>query len=146
MKKGDRAQKMKQTKKLLMEMFFGMGVWAAVMSLVLMLVALRLHIFPLAMVSGVLLGTLTSAGLLFHMYKHLDIALDMAPDKAGRYTQVAAVKRMFIMAAVMACSFLFMDYLHPAGTAFGILGMKASALMYPKLHIFAEKYDIFKKV
>lgn len=133
---------MKQTKKLLREMFFGMGIWAAGMCLILMFAAIRLHISPLAMVSGILLGTLTSAGLLFHMYKHLDIALDMAPDRAGRYTQVAAVKRMLVMAAVMACSFLFMDYLHPAGTAFGILGMKASALMYPKLHIFMEKHII----
>ncbi|MBR1742728.1 MAG: ATP synthase subunit I [Lachnospiraceae bacterium] len=130
---------MKHVKKLLREMIIGMAVWTGIMLVVLFPVALWFRVSPLAMEFGVLVGGLTAVGLLFHMYRHLDIALDMKPDGASRHTQFAAIQRMLIMAAVMAVSFLFMDVLHPAGVAFGILGMKAAALMYPKLHAFLEK-------
>lgn len=136
---------MKPVKKLLREMIFGMAVWAVGISILLMFVSIWIHVHPAAMAFGVIVGSFTAVGLLFHMYKHLDIALDMQPDRAGRHTQFAAMKRMLIMAVVMAVSFLFMEYLHPAGVAFGILGMKASALMYPKLHIFLEKHEILQK-
>ena len=134
---------MKQVKKLLKEMIFGIGLWAAVIGMVLMLTAVWIHENPLAMAAGVAVGSLTAVGLLFHMYKHLDIALELAPDRAGKHVQFAAIKRMFVMAVVMAAAFRFMDFLHPAGVAFGILGLKVSALMYPGLHSFFQKHGIY---
>ena len=120
-------------------MIYALAIWTLFIMVILMIVAVFIHVNPLAMALGTLAGGLTAAGLLFHMYRHLDIALDMKPESASRHTQFAAIQRMLIMAVVMAVSFLFMDYLHPAGVAFGILGMKVAALSYPKFHIYFER-------
>lgn len=133
---------MREVKKLCKEMVYGIAAWSALMIIVLTIAALFLRINPFAMALGVIVGGLTAVGLLFHMYRHLDIALDMEPKGASRHTQFAAVQRMMIMAVVMAAAFLFMDYLHPAGVAFGILGMKMAALFYPKIHIYFEKRKV----
>lgn len=125
---------MRQAKKLCKEMLIGIAVWTVFMMLFLGILAVPLSISPLSMLLGVLAGGLTAAGLLLHMYRHLDIALDLPPKSAGRHTQFSAFVRMFIMAGVMAVSFVFSNILHPAGVVFGILGLKASALFYPKLH------------
>ncbi len=130
---------MRQAKKLCKEMLIGIAAWTALMMVVLGILAIPLSVSPLSMLLGVLAGGLTAAGLLVHMYRHLDIALDLPPKSAGRHTQFSAFVRMFIMAGVMAVSFLFSNILHPAGVVFGILGLKASALLYPKLHRWLVK-------
>ena len=127
---------MKQIKQLCKEIIIGIAVWSGMMMVVLGIVSVFLHLNPIAMILGVLAGGVTASGLLLHMSHHLDIALDFSPDRAGRYTQFAAIKRMLVMAGVMAVSFVFSGYLHPAGVAFGILGMKVAALCYPKFHQF----------
>lgn len=130
---------MKQVKQLCREMLYGIAIWTVLMAIVLAGVAVWLGISPLSMIFGVFMGGGTAAGLLFHMYRHLDIALDMNPEGASKHTQFAAIQRMFVMAAIMAVAFVWMDYVHPAGVAFGILGMKATALAYPKFHVFCSK-------
>lgn len=130
---------MKQVKQLLREVILGMVMWDVLISIILAFVSVWIKINPVAAVLGVIVGSLTAAGLLFHMYRHLDIALDMPPEGASKHTQFAAMMRMLVMAAVMAVAFIFGKYLNPGGVAFGIMGLKASALLNPVLHASLEK-------
>lgn len=80
--------------------------------------------------------------LLYHMYHHLDIALDMDPKHATNHVRFAAAMRMVIMAAVLAVSMYFQKYAHPMGAVLTIFGVKISAFIQPILHGFLEKRDI----
>ena len=92
------------------------------------------------MAAGVLTGGAVAAGLLWHMYRHLDIALDMDAKHAQSHTQFAAFKRMFFVGVIMAAALVLLQYVHPIGVVFGIMGLKITALMYPKLHPVIQKY------
>lgn len=126
---------MRQARQLCREMLLGLCIWAAVVTLVLCL--LTTH--RLAMIAGMLVGTLGAAGILYDMYHQLDIALDLEPKHAQRRTQAAALRRTFVMGVIIALSMVFSQYVHPSGVIFGLLGLKASALLYPALHKQIEK-------
>lgn len=121
---------MRQAKRLCKELMVCLLVWTVPVMIIMTIVARR----HLAMFAGVAVGSLTAAGLIWHMYYHLDIALDMDPKHAQRHTQIAAIKRMAIMAVVMGVSMVLWQYIHPVGTVLGIFGMKIAAFLYPALH------------
>ena len=121
---------MKKAKQILKEMFAGLVVWLLPVLIILVIVARH----KLAMTMGVLLGGATAAGLLLHMYHHLDIALDMDVKHAQSHIQFAAIRRLFFMALVIAVSMLWHMYIHPVGTVCGLFGMKISAYLQPAVH------------
>ena len=82
---------MKQARQLCKEMIIGLILWLIPVLLILTIIAPN----HLAMAAGVLTGGAVAAGLLWHMYRHLDIALDMDAKHAQSHTQFAAFKRMF---------------------------------------------------
>ena len=84
---------MRQAKQVMADMLTGLAIWGVAVLLILEIVAHN----KLAMAAGVLAGLLTAAGLILHMYRHLDIALDMDSGHAQRHTQFAAVQRLAIM-------------------------------------------------
>lgn len=126
---------MRQARQVRRELLIGLGVWTAPV-LALLTVFWRPR---LAGAFGTLLGAAAAAGLIFHMYRHLDIALDMDARRAQRHTQAASVQRVFIMGAVLAVSFFLPGYFAPVGVVLGLFGVKISALMYPFLHRQYEK-------
>lgn len=126
---------MRQARQVRRELLIGLGIWT-VPILVLLAVFRGDH---LAAVLGTLLGTAAAAVLIFHMYRHLDIALDMDAKHAQSHIQIASFQRVFIMGAVLAVSFMFPIYFDPVGVVLGIFGVKISALMYPVLHPQYEK-------
>jgi ATP synthase I chain. len=126
---------MRQARQVRRELLIGLGIWT-VPILVLLAVFRGNH---LAAVLGTLLGTAAAAVLIFHMYRHLDIALDMDAKHAQSHIQIASFQRVFIMGAVLAVSFMFPIYFDPVGVVLGIFGVKISALMYPVLHPQYEK-------
>lgn len=91
------------------------------------------------MLCGTVVGGLVAAGLLFHMFHHLDIALDLEPEHASRHTQGAAIQRMAIMAVCMGASMYLHRYVHPMGVVLGLFGVKIGAFMQPAIHRFCEK-------
>ena len=117
---------MKQARQLCKEMIIGLILWLIPVLLILTIIAPN----HLAM----------AAGLLWHMYRHLDIALDMDAKHAQSHTQFAAFKRMFFVGVIMAAALVLPQYVHPIGVVFGIMGLKITALMYPKLHPVIQKY------
>ena len=127
---------MKQAIQLCKEMIIGLILWLIPVLLILTIIAPN----HLAMAAGVLAGGVVAAGLLWHMYRHLDIALDMDAKHAQSHTQFAAFKRMFFVGVIMAAALVLPQYVHPIGVVFGIMGLKITALMYPKLHPVIQKY------
>lgn len=91
------------------------------------------------MLCGTIAGGLAAIGMLFHMFHHLDIALDMEPKHASRHVQGAAVQRMAIMALCMGLSMYLSRYVHPLGMILGLFGIKTGAFMQPAIHSFCEK-------
>ena len=123
---------MRKARKILNEMMVGLVVWLIPVLIILLIIAHN----KVAMTLGVLWGGVWAAVLLLHMYRHLDIALDMDPKHAQGHVQFAAIKRMFIMAVVIVISMTAYRYIHPVGTVFGIYGMKISAYLQPMVHKF----------
>lgn len=121
---------MRQAKQIVTDMMTGLVIWGAAVMVVLEIVSQN----RAAMAVGVLVGLLTAAGLILHMYRHLDIALDMDSEHAQRHTQFAAMQRFAIMAVVLAVSMTWYRYIHPVGMVFGIFGVKICALMQPWVH------------
>lgn len=92
-----------------------------------------------AMLGGTILGGLVAAGMLLHMFRHLDIALDMDPKHASRHIQGAAIRRMVIMAVCMGLSMYLYRYVHPVGVVLGLFGVKVGAFLQPTVHRICEK-------
>ena len=81
-----------------------------------------------------------AAGILLHMFRHLDIALDLEPKQASRHIRAAAAKRMIVMAVCAGVSVYLSQWIHPVGVILGLFGVKISALLYPTIHrIFGKK-------
>lgn len=126
---------MRQAKQTVTEMLCGLAIWGMAVLLVLEIISHN----RLAMAAGIAAGLLTAVGLIFHMYRHLDIALDMDSGHAQRHAQFAAVQRLAIMAVVLAVSMVGYRKIHPVGTVFGIFGVKVCALMQPLVHKLCRK-------
>lgn len=92
-----------------------------------------------AMLSGTVIGGLVAVGMLFHMFRHLDIALDMDPKHASSHTQGAAIRRMVMMAVCMGGSMYLYQYIHPMGVVLGLFGVKIGAFLQPTVHRFCER-------
>ena len=117
-------------KETLKELWIGLGAW------VVLTVAAG---FPLSgfhpgMISGALMGGLLSAGLLYHMYQHLDIALDLDVENAEKHIRNASLWRSLIRGVAVLVSFYFHRYLHPAGVIAGLFGIKIAAYLQPFIH------------
>lgn len=122
--------RMRQAKQTLKELMVGLAVWGFAVLVLLMIVSRH----RLAVACGIFVGLAVAAWLLWHMYRHLDIALDMDAQHAGRHIQASAVKRFMVMAVVLAVTMTQYRYVHPIGTVLGMFGMKISAFMQPKIH------------
>lgn len=121
---------MRQAKQTLKELMAGLAVWGAAVMAILIIVSRH----RLAVACGLILGLAVAAWLLWHMYHHLDIALDLDEKHAGRHMQASSMKRFLVMAVVLAVTMTQYRYVHPIGTVLGMFGMKISAFMQPKLH------------
>lgn len=130
---------MRKAKQIRKEMCIGLVIWAFVILVVLEILCIPLQINHFSMAAGVVTGTVAAVIIIWHMYRHLDIALDMDAGHAQRHTQMAAMQRMFIMAFVMGVSFYLWQYIHPAGVIFGIFGIKITAFLNPAIHKRMEK-------
>lgn len=127
---------MKQAKQILREMMISSGIWSLAVALVLVIVGKG----KISMLLGALLGGAAAILILWHMFHHLDIALDLEPKQATRHAQKAAIQRVAIMAVVLAVSMYFYRYAHPLATVLTLFGVKLSAFAQPTVHRLYEKY------
>lgn len=127
---------MGKARQLRKELICGLIAWCVVILIPLMICSEnRLSVFL-----GVATGGLTASGILFHMYRHLEIALDMDVKPARRHMQFAVTQRFVIMAVVLAVSMMYYQWVHPVGTVLGLFGIKITALFYPKYHTLFVKW------
>ncbi|MCD7826091.1 MAG: ATP synthase subunit I [Clostridiaceae bacterium] len=133
---------MRQAERVRRELILGIVIW---MVPVMLLLVLLTPASRLAAAAGVLAGSAGAAGIVCHMYRSLDAALDLPPKQARTKAQLAALERTFLMGVLIVAAMLLPEYIHPAGVIFGLFGVKVSALMYPVLHKQAEKYRLKKK-
>ncbi len=118
-------------------MIYGLLAWTVTIALILVIVSDRRW----AMLCGVVLGGMVAAGILFHMFRHLDIALDLEPKQASRHIRAAAIRRMAAMALCAGASVYLYRYVHPVGMILGLFGVKVSAFLYPSVHKILDKDD-----
>ncbi len=121
---------MRQAKQVCKEMLIGLAIWVAGVGIILTILATH----RLAAIAGVIVGGAVAAGIILHMYRHLDIALDMDAKHAQKHVQAAAFQRMFFMAAAVGVSFVLSGYIHPLGVILSLFGIKVTALFNPVLH------------
>lgn len=126
---------MRQAKQVCREMLIGLAIWVIMIGIILAVVATH----RVAALAGVFAGGLVAAGIILHMYRHLDIALDMDAKHAQRHVQAAAFQRLFFMGAAVAVSLVLSDYIHPIGVILGLFGVKVTALLNPVLHKYLTK-------
>lgn len=86
---------------------------------------------PLAYVLGEIVGSATSCLMMFHLYRSLDIELDLAEKKAVGHARLTSVVRSLIEIVVLAGSFLIEDYVLPYTVLAGLLARKFAAMLVP---------------
>lgn len=121
---------MRQAKQVCKEMLIGLAIWVMGVGIFLTILATN----RLAAIAGVVVGGAVAAVIILHMYRHLDIALDMDAKHAQKHVQAAAFQRMFFMAAAVGISLVLSGYIHPLGVILSLFGIKVTALLNPVLH------------
>lgn len=121
---------MRKAKQVCKEMLIGLAIWVVCVAVILTVIASH----RLAVLAGAVVGGVVAAVVILHMYRHLDIALDLDAKHAQRHIQVAAFQRFMIMGAAVAVALLLSDYIHPAGVILSLFGVKVTALLNPVLH------------
>ena len=121
---------MRQAKQVCKEMLIGLAIWLMGVGIILTILATN----RLAAIAGVVVGGAVAAVIILHMYRHLDIALDMDAKHAQKHVQAAAFQRMFFMAAAVGISLVLSGYIHPLGVILSLFGIKVTALLNPVLH------------
>ena len=135
----EKRESMKQVKQVLKELMISSILWTAIVTLLFVIISRG----RVSMLFGGLFGGAAALVLLWHMFRHLDIALDMDPAHASRHAQLASLQRLVIMAVTLAVCMIFYEYVHPIPAILTLFGVKVSALSYPKMHPRYEK--LFKK-
>lgn len=131
---------MEIAKRTVREMYLGLLCWGIVLLLPVFFVPNKIPY-----ISGVITGCLAAVFLLIHMYKHIDIALDMDKKSAEAYMRRTSLARTLIMALVVGGSVYLGRYVHPAGVVLGIFGMKVSAYMQPVIHKYIGEFLTVKR-
>ena len=90
----------------------------------------------LAFALGVFLGGGGACAVSFHMYRSLDVALELPKDAAVKYIRKRTGIRMLFMGILVGISCVFSEYLNVCGVVFGLLTLKFSAYLQPVIHIF----------
>lgn len=119
-----------QVRQTLWELYFGIGIGAALLLVTGNLVLRGSLSFTL----GALAGILVAAGLAGYMYHSVLIAAEYPEKKAAGYMKRASFLRMVIMIAVIAAAIYFLGMYGLFGTVLGILTLKLSVLIWPLIH------------
>jgi hypothetical protein len=88
----------------------------------------------LAFFLGTLFGSIVALGLCTHMYKTLEVTLDMSADKAEKRSYAMTGVRLVIMGAAVLAAIFLSERISLLGVILGILTLKLSALVQPLLH------------
>ena len=86
---------------------------------------------PLAYVLGEIVGSATASAMMLHLYRSIDIELDLPEQKAVNHSRLAGTIRSVIEVAVLFASFWLAEWISPYTVLAGLLARKIAALMVP---------------
>ena len=118
---------MKTAKNSLWEVIAGIWVLAAVVILALVFWVPN----PLACALGEVVGSLVSTLLMLHLYRCLDVELDLPEKRAISHSRFHTILRSLIELAVLFGSFYVARWIFPYTVFTGLLGRKIAALLVP---------------
>lgn len=93
---------------------------------------------------GVFFGAAVAFGLSIHMFRTLEIGLDLDEKSATSYIRRKTVLRIVIMGVAVALACLFPAFLDVIGVLLGLLGLKVSAYLQPVIHKYVVPKIIHK--
>lgn len=86
---------------------------------------------PLSYVLGEVVGSATASLMMLHLYRSLDIELDLPEKKAVNHAKFTSVVRSLIEIAVLAGSFFIAEWVMPYTVLAGLLARKFAAMLVP---------------
>ena len=86
---------------------------------------------PLSYVLGEVVGSATASLMMLHLYRSLDIELDLPEEKAVNHAKFTSVVRSLIEIAVLAGSFFIAEWVMPYTVLAGLLARKFAAMLVP---------------
>lgn len=105
------------------------GIWF--LAVVVILAGVFFVPNPLAYVTGEIVGSATASGMMLHLYRSIDIELDLPEKKAANHSRVMGMVRSVIEIAVLFGSFFVAEWVLPYTVFAGLLARKLAALMVP---------------
>lgn len=93
---------------------------------------------------GLLAGCATAAFLAWHMYRSIDVALDLGEEDAPKYSGKNCMIRTLVMIAVAIAGIKLSIFSFPA-VILGIFGLKIAAFTQPLIHSHITKKLLDKK-
>lgn len=86
---------------------------------------------PLAYALGEVTGSLTATLMMIHLYRSLDIEMDLPEKKAVNHARAMSILRSLMELAVLAGSFFLSRWMMPVTVFTGLAGRKVAALLVP---------------
>ncbi len=118
---------MEIAKKSLIEVIAGIWILAGIV----ILAGIFLVSNPLAYALGEVVGSLISSLMMIHLYKNIEIELDLPEKKAVNHSRFMSALRSFIELGVLAGSFYISHLVLPYTVLAGLFGRKLAALAVP---------------
>ena len=126
---------MKIAKRTLIEAIIGIWILAAV---VILAGVFFVH-NPLAYVLGEIVGSGTASLLMIHMYRSIDIELDLPEKKSVNHSRIMIMIRSLIELGVLFGSFYIANWVLPYTVLAGLFGRKFAPMLVPVMEKFLKK-------
>lgn len=88
---------------------------------------------PLAYALGEIVGSATASLMMIHLYRSLDIELDLPKKRAITHARLTSALRSVIEIGVLAASFFIPQWVLPYTVLAGLFGRKFGAALVPLL-------------
>ena len=126
---------MKIAKRTLIEAI--MGIW--ILAAVVILAGVFFVPNPLAYVLGEIVGSGTASLLMIHMYRSIDIELDLPEKKSVNHSRIMIMIRSLIELGVLFGSFYIANWVLPYTVLAGLFGRKFAPMLVPVMEKFLKK-------
>lgn len=126
---------MKIAKRTLIEAIIGIWILAAVV----ILAGVFFVPNPLAYVLGETVGSGTASLLMIHMYRSIDIELDLPEKKSVNHSRIMIMIRSLIELGVLFGSFYIANWVLPYTVLAGLFGRKFAPMLVPVMEKFLKK-------
>lgn len=106
-----------------------LGIW--IIAAIVILAGVFFVSNPIAYVLGQLVGSLTATLMMIHLYRSIDVELDLPEKKAVNHAKLTSALRSVIELLVLAGSFYVSQWIFPLTVLAGLLSRKFAALLVP---------------